>query len=110
MTHVLPVLAEVPSLSVEFLRVAVEAWEGGEVIDPTALAVEFAFTASPDDEPEAGDWAEGDWDTSNATYLARGLFGPGTDHPLTDGDWVAWCRVTATPERPVRAVGIVRIT
>lgn len=105
----LPVLAEVPSLTTEYVRVVVEGWDGGERINPTGLGVQFAFMQGTT-EPGENDWVAGDWDTSNETYMARGLFGPNTEAVLTDGDWVVWCRVISTPEQPVRRLGILRIT
>ena len=104
----LPVLAELPSLTVERVRAIVEGWDGGEQVDPTGLVVQFAFTDGT--KPNENQWAPGDWDVSNQTYIARGLFGPGTAAPLTPGDWTVWVRIISNPEQPVRILGILRIT
>lgn len=106
----LPLLAEVPRLTVEYLRVVVEGYTGGVRINPTTFVVQFAYTPNDGSLPNENMWVDGDWDTSNTTYMARGLYGPGTGAALAAGDWVAWVRIVSNPETPVRRLGILRIT
>lgn len=90
------------SLSKEYVRTEVRAKN-----DPTALAVEMAFTTGP--EPTAGDWAAASWETVDGKWYARALIGPGA-RQLTDGMWLVWVRVTGNPELPVIKAGTLKVT
>lgn len=106
--HALPLIAEVPAISTEYVRAIVEGYEGGRLIDPTIMGVQFAFTLGAN--PGLNDWANGTWDNANGTYFARGLFGPGAGRPLAPGDWTVWLRIISNPEQPARRLGVLRTT
>ena len=113
----LPLLPPVSRLTVEYVRVIVEGWVNGSQVNPTTFGVQFAFTdvvpGAAEETwplPTENDWVTGSWETSNKTYMARGLFGPGTAAALAPGDHVVWCRVISNPEEPVRRLAILRIT
>lgn len=101
----------ISKLTKEYVKVPVSAKEAGAVVNPTnpALVVEMAFTTGAD--PIV--WSAAAWETDGSTYFARILVGGvGTlaTVELAPGVYVAWVRVTATPERPVlRADNLVEI-
>lgn len=99
------------SLSTEYIRVKVVAYESGSQVDPTSKAVTFAFTADSTTEPSGGDWKTGEWETDPAgpVYYARILVGP-TGETLTDGKYHVWVKIAGSPEIPVRRVGVLTIT
>jgi hypothetical protein len=97
------------ALSRDYVQVSTEAFSAGLPIDPTTDVVEMAFTTVGDD-PVAGDWKTGSWDTApGGTFLAQCLVGPSGTVTLTRGIYAAWVRVTDNPERPVAQVGQLQI-
>lgn len=102
MADTLPIIATLPTSSVEYLKVPIEHFVSGVASNPTSFPVSFAFTvvAPNGSTPTPSSWSTGSWETANATYFARGLVGG-----LTVGEWAVWCRITASPEVPVRKVG-----
>lgn len=92
------------STSCEYIRVKVSATESGVVINPTTLAVSFAFPA-PGTDPST--WYNGSWETTSTDYLARCLVGPGGTATLTDGIYDVYVKVASSPETPVKFVGTI---
>lgn len=99
----------IPSLSREFIRVPIEAFEGGGLVDPTNGTVQFAFKASGV-EPTEPDWQDGQWEQANRTYFARVLVGAGGGVPVAEGTHDIWVRIANTPEEVARKVGQLVIT
>lgn len=101
----------ISKLTKEYVRVPVAAKENGVVVDPTnpVLTVEMAFTTGAD--PSV--WSAAGWETDGTTYFARILVGgpsTGAAVELAAGTYVAWVRITDTPERPVvRADNLVEV-
>lgn len=94
------------SLSKEYVRVPVVAYENGELVDPTTDPVFMAFMADPPkEEPANGDWKTAAWEYDGITYFARCLVGPGGTVELEDGTYHVWVKLTDSPEVPVRRVG-----
>ena len=76
------------------------------VADPTAGAVEFAFTQSA--EPTS--WTAGSWGTwtaatSLAIALSPTLPAAGATVTLAEGRWTIWCRFTVGGETVVESPG-----
>lgn len=99
------------SLSREYIKSRVRLYSAGAEIDPTTYTVEWAFKNTTD-EPEAGDWVAGSWESNaDATkHWVRCLIGPGGTTTLTDDTYYAWVRLTGATEIPVRQIGKVVIT
>ncbi len=99
------------STSKEYVLARVLAKVSGSVIDPTIYPAEMAFTQSG--QPVTADWLSATWETNTtttqATYYARVMIGPGSSKTLAAGRWVCWVRLTATPEIPVISPGTVVI-
>lgn len=100
--HPLPVIAHLPVSTIENVKVPISRFVSGAATNPTSFPVSFAFTnVAPNGTPTPpSSWAAGSWETANATYFAVGLVSG-----LSAGEWAVWCRVTATPQVPVRTVG-----
>lgn len=99
------------SLSLEYVRVPVAAEDQGVAVDPTSNVVEFAFETFADDT-EPSSFTAGDWETDPgppAIYYARILIGPAGTIVLADGKYHIWIKITASPEIPVRRVGVLTI-
>lgn len=88
----------------EYIRIPVTAPAG---VDPTLLAAEIALVADPGPEPADADYHAATWIAGEACLLA----GPGgsgaVDYP--DGEYMAYVRLTAGAEKPVRRAGRVRV-
>lgn len=93
------------STSLEYLRARVSATSDGVAIDPTGFAIEFAFPI-PGEDPST--WVAGSWEVAGTFYYARCLVGPsGGVITLANGIYDVYVRVTASPEKPVRQVGVL---
>ncbi|GAA0971651.1 MULTISPECIES: hypothetical protein [Actinocorallia] len=81
--------------SVEYLDIPVTA---DSEVELESLPVEIAITDA-NSHPGAADWQTASWQNGHA----RILIGPGTALELTQRRqrYLAWVRVTDTPERPV---------
>lgn len=104
-------LLQLSSLSTEYVRVPVSAFEDGVEVNPSPLAVEMAFPAYGV-EPAGGDWVTAEWEPGAACggWFARCLVGPAGAVTLANGSYDVWVRVTDSPETPVRKAGPIRIT
>lgn len=101
------------SLSTVYLPIPVAATGNtGLPLNPTADPVAFAFKAVGAN-PAGGDWNSGSWDSylpPGSKYVAKILIGPaGTANPGV-GTWIAWLKITDSPEVPVFAVAELTIT
>ncbi len=97
-------LLEMNATTREYLHVPVQGnWDN-------TMTVEIAVVAYGT-TPASGDWKTASWYTATASFAAgaRLLIGQGTSVVLAAGNYVAWWRVTAGSERPVRKSGIVKI-
>lgn len=103
-------MAEMSTLSLEFVKVQVTFRENGVLQDPTADTVEMAFV-QPGSSPGAPDWKPATWETAvGPRYLARTLVGPGGTVTLTADTYRVWVRVTDNPEIPVKpAPGFLKV-
>ncbi|MEU5043161.1 hypothetical protein [Streptomyces griseorubiginosus] len=98
----------------EYAQASVRASVQGEPYNPTADAVEFAFTAVTA-KPTTGDWKTGSWDGTQPrppgnAYIAHCLVGPGGTVELPAGTYTMWIRITDNPEIPVIPFGRLQIT
>lgn len=84
-----------------------------EIETPNNLAtssVEIAF--EPPETPLPSVWASSTLVEEEGTWYLRELIsgeGQGGDTELAAGDHEAWARLTDSPERPVRKLGVVTI-
>lgn len=82
--------------------------------DPTADAVEFAFTPEtyPTTQPADADWVAGSWQTyPGPTYWVQTLVGPANGgKALTLGSWQVWVKITDDPAEPVLQPALLTIT
>jgi len=97
----------IPRESVEKLETSITADS-----DPTSLPVSFAFVQG-DDRPSAfiaGTW-KGTYASGRATTATPtlGAVGSGAEVELGSGAWIAYVKVSASPEAPVRRCGSVNL-
>lgn len=89
---------KISATSVIFVRSLIDANValGSQVVNMAIL--------SPDDLPEAGDWAAASWDGD----VAQVLIGPGKDIELEPNrNYVVWVQVTDSPEAPELRAGAI---
>lgn len=89
----------ISSLSAAFVKVPVTAVVSGADHNPTADAVQMAFTA-------IGDWRTGSWETYQGLFYARCLVGAGV---LAVGFYWVWLKITDDPETPVLLSGTLEV-
>lgn len=106
---------EISALSLEYVKVPVNAIVDGAPYDPTTATVKLAFKPLGV-APQAGDWQTGSWETasggtSSARYWARCLVGPGGTITLPVGQYVVWVQVNAVAagEEPVLEAGTLLV-
>lgn len=104
---------ELSVLSLEYVKVPVEATVNGAVFNPTSDVVKMAFVALGVN-PQAGDWKAAVWETqapgtANVIYLAKCLVGTGGTIALPVGTYVVWVQVTDNPEVPIKLSGTLKI-
>lgn len=93
----------IPSLSVEYVRVPVSGPAG-----LTSLAVDMAVVPEGQD-PDVGDWKTASWSDTGSEALV--LVGPVTDLALTKGvTYGVWVKITSSPEVPVLGPFALHIT
>jgi hypothetical protein len=101
-------------LATMYYLVPVTATKSGTAWDPTSDPVQFAFMPAPTQVPAAGDWVSGSWDTNTASvlypYSARCLVGPSGTITLGIGTYVAYLKITDSPEVPVLIAGQLQIS
>lgn len=104
--------AEIPSASLEYVRVHVHAKASGADIDPTADTVAMAFMVG-DAAPSSGDLKTASWETDPTTtpptYYARCLVGTGGAIALKPGRYTVWVKITDSPEVPLRPAGPLKV-
>lgn len=105
-------MLRISALSLEYVRVRVQASEAGAAVDPSGNTVVMAFVAEGV-APVSGDWKTASWETDTTTnpdtYFARCLVGPAGTVTLTAGIYDVWVRVTDSPEIPAIRSGNVEV-
>jgi hypothetical protein len=101
-------MAEVSSLSIEYVEVPVSFVIAGAITNPTGDVVALAFTL-PGIDPVSGDWVNGSWEPGGPPYIARTLVGPG-NKVLAKGNYDVWVRVNDAPETPYKKAGFLKVT
>jgi hypothetical protein len=96
------VVAQIPAISVEYVRVAVTGPTG---VDLGELDVALAVVADGQ-IPVTDDWKVGTWIGSSAAVLV----GPGTLLELGQGTYDVYVKITSDPEIPVLPSGSIHIT
>jgi hypothetical protein len=99
-------------LSTEPIQMLVQANSPDGPYDPTADAVQFAFTnanAYPATAPT--EWYAGSWVTYPGNqYWAQVLIGPANGGvALATGTWAVWIMITDNPDVPVRQPLLLQI-
>ena len=101
-------------LSTQYYLVPIAATRLGVAYNPTGDTVQFAFAATPTYVPQSGDWVNGSWDTSSASvlypYSAKCLIGPAGTITLGIGTYIAYVKITDSPEIPAFVVGQLQIS
>lgn len=101
--------------SKQYVIVEVEGQDDNGVINPTGLAVAFAFLPQDTVPTGATTWYAGSWFTVTQTgldpiYKARVLIGPGGGVvTLTEGSWDVYVRVTHPTEVPIEKADTIYI-
>jgi hypothetical protein len=100
------------TLSLEYVRVRVQATESGAAQDPTGDTVAMAFVAAAVN-PGGTDWKTASWETDTTTtpdtYYARCLVGPAGTVTLAAGTYDVWVKVTDSPEIPALRAGSLEV-
>jgi hypothetical protein len=103
---------QVSTLSLEYVRVPVQATENGVLVNISGDSVQMAFPATGV-APVTGDWKGASWETDPTVvpnvYFARCLVGPGGAVVLGAGTYDVWLKITDNPEIPTRKAGQVRV-
>ena len=101
-------------LATLYYKVPVSATLEGEPVNPTSLPVQFAFMAQVTQVPKNTDWVSGSWETIPDNliypYSARCLVGPSGTITLSTGVYVAYVKITGSPETDVEIVGYLEIS
>jgi|SRR5215469_5090663 len=95
--------------STQFIPANISAAAGGVSFNPTTDIVQFAFISGGTREPQASDWVNGQWATTSVPYIAEVLVGPAGGVSLTQGTYVIWVKIIASPQVPVIPVGYLTI-
>ena len=100
-------------LATMYYLVPVGATKLGVAYNPTSDTVQFAFMPTPTQVPGNSDWVSGSWDTSAASvlfpYSAKCLVGPSGAITLGIGTYIAYVKITDSPEVPVLIAGQLQI-
>lgn len=103
----------ISTLSLEFVRVPVQATVNGELVNISGDFVQMAFPVAGV-APVAGDWKGAGWETDPTVtpnvYYARCLVGPSGSITLAAGMYDVWLKITDNPEAPVRKAGQLRVS
>ena len=100
-------------LATLYYKVPVNVTSGGVAINPSSFPVVFAFMPQVTQQPQLSDWVSGSWEAvpSNILYpySARCLVGPAGTITLTTGVWVAYYKITGSPEIDADIAGYLEI-
>ncbi|HEY6018358.1 MAG TPA: hypothetical protein VIY48_00200 [Candidatus Paceibacterota bacterium] len=102
-------------LSLEYVKVQIEAEQNGAAINPSGDVVQMAFPVQGVD-PVTGDWKTASWEVAapptvtKTEYWARCLVGTGGAVALAAGRYDIWIKVTDSPEVPVQYAGVLIVT
>ncbi len=96
-------------ISTQYIASNITAFSGGIQFNPTTDEVDFAFIAGSTN-PQSADWHVGAWVAGGPPYVAQILVGPANGGiVLSQGSYIIWCRVIATPQVPGFPVGRLTI-
>ncbi len=102
------------SLATQYYLVPVSATKLGASYNPTGDTVQFAFLPQVTQVPGSSDWVSGAWETDTASllypYTAKCLVGPAGTVTLTTGLYVAWLKITDSPEIHILIAGYLEIS
>lgn len=105
-------MLRVSALSLEYVRVRVQATNAGAAVDPSGDTVVMAFPVAGT-APVSGDWKTAGWETDTTTspdtYYARCLVGPAGTIALAAGVYDVWVKVTDSPETPAMKSGRLEV-
>jgi hypothetical protein len=109
-----PFPAGMSHLSLEYYQVPVSATAEGVPYNPVSDALAFAFMPTSTQVPSSGDWVTGSWGTDSSSilypYSALCLVGPSGVITLGIGTYVAYIKITDSPEIPVEIAGQLQIS
>ncbi len=90
----------------EYIKVPLTEW-APSILNPTTLPVELAVITGSG-EPLEADWVTAAWVTESSVVKAQALWSDLVAVPVARTSYVAWMRVTATPELPVLHCGTIQ--
>ena len=95
--------------SAEWVRVRVAATKLGVAYSPASDTVQIAFVA-PGSSIASATWNNATWETvaATSTYYAGVLVGTG-GVVLAAGTYSVFCKVTDSPETPVKFAGTLKV-
>lgn len=101
-------------LATLYYLVPVAATKAGASYNPTSDTVQFAFMPTPTQVPQSADWQTGSWATNTASvlypYNAQCLIGPSGTITLGIGTYIAYVKVSDSPETPVLIAGQLQVS
>ena len=101
-------------LSLQYYFVPVQVTKLGIAYNPAGDPVSFAFMPTPTQVPQVSDWVSGSWDVNQASvlfpYSAKCLVGPSGAITLGIGTYVAYLKITDSPEIPVLLGGQLQVS
>jgi hypothetical protein len=108
-----PLFSGMSQLATLYYPVPVRATEGGNPYNPTSDTVQFAFMPQATQVPQASDWVSGSWDAVAGgviyPYLAKCLVGLAGTVNLGAGRYVAYVKITSSPEVAVLIAGYLAV-
>ena len=100
--------------SMSALSTDYDRWAVTASTSPTADLVQFAYLAAGSNPPASGDWFAGVWEADplpTGEWVAKALLGPGPGgHPLAQGMYDVWVKITDSPTIPVYQIGTLTVT
>jgi hypothetical protein len=101
-------------LATQYYLVPVTVTKSGAAYNPTSDTAQFAFMPTATQVPGISDWVSGSWDTNTSSvlfpYSAKCLVGPSGTIALGIGNYVAYVKITDSPEIPILIVGYLQIS
>jgi hypothetical protein len=109
-----PYPAGISQVSLQYWYVPVQATQDGAAYNPTSDTVQMAFMPQATQVPQSADWQAASWDTVSTgllyPYAAKCLIGTGGTIALGTGQFVAYVKITDSPEIPVILAGYLEIS
>ena len=104
----------VSHLSLQYVYLPVAATVAGAPYSPTSDTVQWAFMPTPTQVPGNSDWQTGSWDTVTTDviypYRTKCLVGPTGTITLGIGTYIAYVKITDSPEIPVLIGGQLQVS